>query len=327
MKTKLTALTLALCLAVPAAADTVKGRIKYISNKANTISIAVKGKPDAVVRFDSSTQFKNVEGIKKLSPPDLIKVDFEPGKPASSISKIVFGLPPGLEIDIQELLAILQNKQGPYVLGDARPKKKYLKGHVPSSVSTPVIDEEKFLKTLPADKNQLLVYYCGGPTCPFTAKAIKLAQAAGHTNVKGFQKGIPGWKKAKLPVHANRGWVSKSLDPHHIILDVREPGKAAGEHIPSAVSLPTEKLTAMTADFIKTQKKAQLPGVADRRAPIILYSDTHASRDVLLAFKELRSWGYKNIAISARIPFSQYRIISLSLGSSAILLSTASRGI
>lgn len=297
MTTKLAVFALALFLSVPVLADTVKGRIKYISKKASTIQIDVKGKPAVVVRFDKSTQFKNVDGIKQLSPPDLIKVDYEPGKPASLISKIIFGLPEGVEIDIKQLLAILQNNEGPYLLGDARPKKKYLSGHIPSSVSTPVKDKENFLKKLPADKNQLLVFYCGGPTCPFTAKAVTIATEAGYTNVKGFQKGIPGWKKAKLPVHANRDWVSKNLDNHHVIIDVRPADQAAAAHLPTAVSLPAESIVSMTEDFAKTQKPAQLSGVTDKRAPIILYAETHASRSALVSFKELRSWGYKNITI------------------------------
>ena len=249
MTTKLAVFALALFLSVPVLADTVKGRIKYISKKASTIQIDVKGKPAVVVRFDKSTQFKNVDGIKQLSPPDLIKVDYEPGKPASLISKIIFGLPEGVEIDIKQLLAILQNNEGPYLLGDARPKKKYLSGHIPSSVSTPVKDKENFLKKLPADKNQLLVFYCGGPTCPFTAKAVTIATEAGYTNVKGFQKGIPGWKKAKLPVHANRDWVSRNLDNHHVIIDVRPADQAAAAPLPTAVSVPAENIVSMTEDL------------------------------------------------------------------------------
>lgn len=294
----------ALALSPLAMADTVKGRIKYISNKASTIQVDIKGKPAAVVRFDKNTQFENTESIKTLSPPDLIKVDFEPGKPASKISKIVFGLPPGVEIDIRELLEILQGKQGPYLLGDARPKKKYLPGHVPSSVSTPVsappkqkFKKEDFLAKLPKDKNQLVIFYCGGPTCPFTKKAYELATEAGYTNVKGFQKGIPGWKKEKLPVHANRKWLSKNLDKHHVVIDVRDPSVAAQAHLSDAVTIPTSQFTAMRNQFIKSKTVAQLPGVADQRAPIFLYANTHADRDVLLAFKELRTWGYKNVAI------------------------------
>lgn len=290
-------MALFLALSFPVAAETVKGRIKYISNKANTIQIAIKGKPPAVVRFDKSTKFVNTENIKSLSPPDLIKVEVEPGKPASSITKIVFGLPAGVEIDIKELLEILQGKQGPYMLGDARPTKKYLMGHVPSAVATPAKDMKKLLAKLPEDKNKLLVFYCGGPTCPFTKQAYDAAKEAGYTNVKGFQKGIPGWKKNKLPVHSNRGWVSKNLDKHHVIIDVRDTATADAKHLPSAVNLPASQIAAMTKSFIKTQKLARLPGVTDTRAPIILYADTHSSRDVLIAFKELRKWGYKGVTI------------------------------
>lgn len=295
---------LALTMSSLAVAETVKGRIKYISKKASTIQINIKGKPPAVVRFDKNTQFENTESIKTLSPPDLIKVEFEPGKPASKISKIVFGLPPGVEIDINELLEILQGKQGAYILGDARPKKKYLQGHVPSAISTPVsatpkqqFKKEDFLGKLPDDKNKLLIFYCGGPTCPFTKKAYDLATEAGYKNVKGFQKGIPGWKKQKLPTHTNRKWMSKNLDKHHVVIDVRDPAVASKEHLPSAVTMTTKQFTDMTQKFIKDQTVAQLPGVTDQRAPIILYADTHASKDVLLAFKELRKWGYKNVNI------------------------------
>jgi rhodanese-related sulfurtransferase len=183
------------------------------------------------------------------------------------------------------------------MLGDARPAKKYLPGHIPSSVATPAPDPKALLSKLPEDKNKLLVFYCGGPTCPFTAKAIKLAQEAGYTNVKGFQKGIPGWKKEKLPTHTNRQWLSKHLDKHHVVIDVRDASVASKEHLPGAVTIPSAQFGAMTSQFIAKQTVAQLPGVSDQRAPIFLYANTHADRDVLVAFKELRKWGYKNVNI------------------------------
>jgi rhodanese-related sulfurtransferase len=294
-------LLLAICLLVlpfSIPADEVKGRIKYISNKANTIQIDVKGKEPVVVRFDAKTVFDGASGIKDLGPPDLIKVTFEPGKPATKIAKIVFGLPPGVEIDMNEMLATLQGQRGPYFLGDARPKKRYLPGHIPSAVAFPIQkNPESQLAKLPADKSHLIVFYCGGPTCPYTGKAVELAAKAGYTNLKGFQAGIPAWKKSKLPVHANAEWLSKNLDIHHIVIDVRSPEAAGLVHLPGAVSLTTGKLQEMTREFIKTGKEARLPGVTDKSAPIFLYSDKHTDPQVILAFKEIRSWGYKNTAI------------------------------
>ncbi|MEA2080700.1 MAG: rhodanese-like domain-containing protein, partial [Pseudomonadota bacterium] len=269
-------------------AETVKGRIKYISTKASTIQLDVKGKGPVVVRFDKNTVFENASGIKELNPPDLLKVEYGPGKPATKITKVVFGLPPGAEIDIKEMITILQGKRGKYVLGDARPAKKLPAGHIPSAISTFPEDPDAFQKALPADKGMLLVFYCGGPTCPFTGKAVKLAMEQGYTNVKGFQAGIPGWKKAKLAVHSSPDWLARNLDEHHVVIDSRDPAKSSRQHIQSAVSIPASELESMTRQFIKEQKVAELPGVTDKRAPIVVYADRHTDRDALLAYKQLR---------------------------------------
>lgn len=278
-------------------AEYAKGRIKYISNKANTIQIDIKDKDPVVVRFDDKTKFENAGSIKDIGPPDLIRVEYEPGKPATLITKVVFGLPPGVEIDINELLEILQGKRGEYLLGDARPAKKFPPSHIPSAVSTFPRDKEAFLKSLPQNKGKLLVFYCGGPTCPFTGQAVEAAMAAGYTNVKGFQAGLPGWKKSKLAVHSSPGWMSKNLDEYHVLIDARDPAQSAQLHIESAVSIPATDLQAMTQQFIQQKKVAILPGVTDKRAPIVVYANTHTDRDAILAYKQLRDWGYKNASI------------------------------
>lgn len=281
----------------PTWADSVKGRIDVISNKARTIQIDVKGKLPVVVRFGDQTRYEGAADIDELGPPDLIEVEYEPGKPATLVKKIVFGLPDGVEIDIHEMLAILQGQRGPYLLGDARPAAHYPAGHIPSAVSTPVNDRDAFLSSLPDAKGQLLVFYCGGPTCPFTGEAVEMAKAAGYTNLKGFQAGLPGWKKSKLPVHTSNHWLAKKLDPHHVVIDVRDPALALVRHIPAAVGIPADRFPAMTQEFIATQREAMLPGVSDKRAPIVLYANSHVDAGVLVALRELLAWGYKNVSI------------------------------
>jgi rhodanese-related sulfurtransferase len=49
---------------------------------------------------------------------------------------------------------------------------------------------------LPADKNALVVAYCGGPSCNAYTAAAKKAKALGYTNVKHLSAGISGWKAA-----------------------------------------------------------------------------------------------------------------------------------
>ena len=280
-------------------AETVKGRIAMVSKQAGTIQVEVKGKDKSVtkvvVRTDANTRYEGAGGLKDLGPPDLIEVQREAGRPASSIKKIVFGLPPGVEIGVKELLGIMTGQE-PYHLYDARPGKRFGASHVPGAKSAFPKDED-FLSRLPADKNSLLVFYCGGPTCPYTGVAVKKAQEAGYTRLKGFQAGMPGWKKAKLPLHSESAWLAKKLDPQHVILDVRDKGQSSQSHIQGAVAMPLADLQAMTRQFIEKQVVAQLPGVADLRAPVIVYADSHTSREALLAYKELRTWGYGKATI------------------------------
>ncbi len=47
---------------------------------------------------------------------------------------------------------------------DARPERKFIKGHIPFAINIPDTKFEKLIDRLPKDKNSLLIFYCGGPT-------------------------------------------------------------------------------------------------------------------------------------------------------------------
>ncbi|MBC8247120.1 MAG: rhodanese-like domain-containing protein [Deltaproteobacteria bacterium] len=48
---------------------------------------------------------------------------------------------------------------------DSRPKRaKYDKGYIPTAINIPDRNFDKMIDKLPADKNTLLIFYCGGPT-------------------------------------------------------------------------------------------------------------------------------------------------------------------
>jgi hypothetical protein len=58
---------------------------------------------------------------------------------------------------------------------DARPyKPMYIKGHIPGAVSIPDTDFDKKTDLLPADKNALLIFYCGGLECKLRPKSRSL---------------------------------------------------------------------------------------------------------------------------------------------------------
>ena len=71
--------------------------------------------------------------------------------------------------DIVDVDFVMQNVKVPMpedvMIIDARPKRpKYDKGHIPMAVNIPDSKFDKMTDKLPADKNALLIFYCGGPT-------------------------------------------------------------------------------------------------------------------------------------------------------------------
>ena len=84
------------------------------------------------------------------------------------------------------------------VIIDANSPDSYAAGHVPGALSFAAI-QNNLAASLPADKNALIVAYCGNPKCGAYLRAAKAAEALGYTNIKHMPAGIDGWKAANLP--------------------------------------------------------------------------------------------------------------------------------
>ncbi len=151
------------------------------------------------------------------------------------------------------------------MLIDARPyKPKYIQGHIPMAVSIPDSQFDKMTDRLPADKNSLLIYYCGGLKCKLSHKSAMKAEALGYTNVKVFAEGYPVWMadKAHYP-SVSAEWVKAQVDKgaDMVLVDSR-PQKAKYDkgHIPSAISIP---------DTYFDDQKHQLP--SDKSKLVVFY--------------------------------------------------------
>lgn len=144
----------------------LKGPIVGRSNKAKTISITV-GKGDAaktiMVRYDDDTT-----GVEHATKGEAAIIQWEQrgeDKFATVIKPKLAKLPAGVtEIQVDELFELIENDTD-MVLVDARPKSRYDQAHLPGAISIPV-PQLKAMKTelLPADKDTLLIFYCGGYT-------------------------------------------------------------------------------------------------------------------------------------------------------------------
>ena len=125
---------------------------------------------------------------------------------------------------------------------DARPyKPKYINGHIPGAVSIPDSQFEKQVNLLPADKETLLIYYCGGLACKLSHKSAKKAEKLGYTNVKVFAEGFPKWKKTPGNyVSVSVDHVAAALEKNHAVIVDARPKKPKFDkgHIPTALSIP-----------------------------------------------------------------------------------------
>lgn len=151
------------------------------------------------------------------------------------------------------------------MLIDSRPyKTKYIKGHIPMAVSIPDTHFDKMTDKLPANKDSLLIFYCGGLKCKLSHKSAVKAEALGYTNVKVFAEGYPEWiSKKSHYASVSAEWVKGVIDKgeYMALVDSRPKRKKYDlGHIPTAVSIP---------DMNFDELKGRLPAGKDQ--PVVFY--------------------------------------------------------
>jgi rhodanese-related sulfurtransferase len=160
---------------------------------------------------------------------------------------------------------------GDVMIIDARPKRaKYDKGHIPMAVSIPDSQFDKMTDQLPADKDALLIYYCGGPKCKLSHKSAAKAEALGYQNVKVFEAGFPGWMAVEGNYAAvSDTWMKQQIDAgaDMIVVDSRpKRTKYDKGHIPTAISVPDSQFEKLSEQLPRRQK--QVAGVLLRRLQV-----------------------------------------------------------
>ncbi len=267
----------------------VKGKVKGFANPSQsmTISIAVKEKGVMVFKYTDATIFKNFKQLPELKGESAV-IKYRtagPDKVAVEIKKAFVKLPKGVgELKVEEMAALIS--KGPetshYFLVDARPAKRYEEGHIRGAVSIPVPKLKKEgAKLLPQDKNMPLIFYCGGPTCGMSPKAAGMAKKLGHTNIRVFLQGEPGWKKAGFYTTSTTSYIKTA---NIILIDLRSRNSVSAGHIPGAVNIPSEELIKAGDNF-----------PSYKGAHIVFYSDNE--RDMIAAVKLGRKWGYKKTTV------------------------------
>ena len=97
------------------------------------------------------------------------------------------------DISIEDLKKAIEAKKVTII--DVNGAASYKKGHVPTAVDFTAV-KSKLAESLPADKNALVVAYCGGPSCSAYKAAATEAEKLGYKNIKHMSAGISGWLQA-----------------------------------------------------------------------------------------------------------------------------------
>ena len=104
------------------------------------------------------------------------------------------------ELSVTEVAAALRDKRVIAVdANGAETRQQY--GVVPGALL--LSDHKSYaLSELPSDKNQPLVFYCGGTKCRASDAAASRAALAGYAKVSVMREGIKGWAGAGQPTTA-----------------------------------------------------------------------------------------------------------------------------
>lgn len=141
------------------------GNVADVSRKAKVIAIEV-GKGAAaktiLVKFDDKT--KGIENAV-AGHASIINYEMRKGEPWATVIKPKLAkLPKGVtEVKTAELKTIM-DKGEKFTLIDSRPAKRFATSNLPGAINIPSDEFEKQANKLPENKDELLVFYCGGPT-------------------------------------------------------------------------------------------------------------------------------------------------------------------
>ena len=155
---------------------------------------------------------------------------------------------PALEVSTDEFQKILAEEKA--VVLDTRPHLEYSISHVPGTLNVAarpgvpmsmyVSDVAEVSRLVGGDLKRSIVLYCNGPFCPKSKRLSAELEAAGHTDVRRYQLGIPVWRAfgGVTVIEADGLRHVLSLDRTAVVIDVREADAFSSGTLPGARNVP-----------------------------------------------------------------------------------------
>jgi rhodanese-related sulfurtransferase len=149
-------------------------------------------------------------------------------------------------VDVRRILA-----DGSAIVLDARKRSEYVAGHIAGAqdvapdAGTPPSEYVAAVEHLVGgDKSKALVLYCNGPHCQASRQLADQLVAAGFTNVRRYQLGIPMWRALSGPVEVELEGMVRifGVDRTAVFFDARDPEAFSKGTLPGAHNVPVDRL-------------------------------------------------------------------------------------
>jgi len=153
-----------------------------------------------------------------------------------------------VEVSTEQLRRILADRSA--VVLDARPLREYAISHIPGAMnvaakpgvpmSAYVSDVAEVGRLLEGKKQTPLVLYCNGPYCGKSKRLAEELLAAGYTNVRRYQLGIPVWRAlgGVTEIEPDGLRYVAANDQTTVLVDVREAEDFRSDSLPNARNIP-----------------------------------------------------------------------------------------
>jgi rhodanese-related sulfurtransferase len=181
------------------------------------------------------------------------------------------------EVSTEQVRRILTD--GSAIILDARKRSEYVAGHIPGARNLDVRSDAVVAaveRLVSGDKSKALVLYCNGPLCQASRRLGEQLVAAGFTNVRRYQLGIPVWRALGGPTEIELEGIVRifNVDRTAVFFDARSPEEFAKGSLPGAYNIPADQLASGALE------KAPLPA-DDFNTRIVLFGRDSGQARVL----------------------------------------------
>lgn len=169
------------------------------------------------------------------------------------------------EVSTEEFRRILAD--GSAIVLDSRKYAEYAASHIPGARNVapkPDAPPSEYVtavdRLVRGDKAKALVLYCNGPFCQASRRLSEQLVAAGFTNVRRYQLGIPMWRALGGVTEIELEGVLRiyKVDGTAVFLDARAAGEFRAGSLPGAGNIPlaavqSEGLQKAAGDLLPTE--------------------------------------------------------------------------